>query len=145
MYIVKIQKTRENVEIPKYETNGSVGLDLRAEVENAIEIRPNETVLIGTGIKLELPQGVGAFIYARSGLATKQGLVPKNCVGVVDSDYRGEVMVALCNTSTETQIVQPKDRIAQLVIQRTEQVVLNVVQSLEETQRGDGGFGSTGK
>ena len=113
--------------------------------DEKIEIKPHETVLISTGIGMEIPAGYGGFIYARSGVATKRGLAPANKVGVIDADYRGEIKVALCNHTEVVQEVEPMERIAQLVIAPFLAVDFDEVDELSDTVRGSGGFGSTGK
>lgn len=139
---VKIKKLNENCILPKYQTMHSAGCDLHA-IESAV-IPAGETKLIGTGFSLEIPLGFGGFIFARSGMALKRGLAPANKVGVIDSDYRGEVMVAVYNQSKETQTVEKGERIAQLVILPIYQVEFTEIVNGTETQRGTGGFGSTG-
>lgn len=132
----------------KMPTNGSqyaAGYDLYAAIEEPVTIYPGTCEKIGTGLAMEIPTGYFGAIFARSGLATKQGLRPANCVGVVDSDYRGEVIVALHNDSNEARQVQPDERIAQLVLMPYGVVdCFEVVDDLEDTDRGAGGFGSTG-
>ena len=132
----------------KMPTNGSqyaAGYDLYAAIEEPVTIYPGTCEKIGTGLAMEIPTGYFGAIFARSGLATKQGLRPANCVGVVDSDYRGEVIVALHNDSNEARQVQPYERIAQLVLMPYGVVEkFEVVDDLENTDRGTGGFGSTG-
>ena len=132
----------------KMPTNGSqyaAGYDLYAAIEEPVTIYPGTCEKIGTGLAMEIPTGYFGAIFARSGLATKQGLRPANCVGVVDSDYRGEVIVALHNDSNEARQVQPDERIAQLVLMPYGVVdCFEVVDDLEDTNRGAGGFGSTG-
>lgn len=132
----------------KMPTNGSqyaAGYDLYAAIEEPVTIYPGTCEKIGTGLAMEIPTGYFGAIFARSGLATKQGLRPANCVGVVDSDYRGEVIVALHNDSNEARQVQPDERIAQLVLMPYGVVEkFEVVDDLEDTDRGAGGFGSTG-
>jgi dUTP pyrophosphatase len=132
----------------KMPTNGSqyaAGYDLYAAIEEPVTIYPGTCEKIGTGLAMEIPAGYFGAIFARSGLATKQGLRPANCVGVVDSDYRGEVIVALHNDSNEARQVQPDERIAQLVLMPYGVVdCFEVVDDLEDTDRGAGGFGSTG-
>lgn len=132
----------------KMPTNGSqyaAGYDLYAAIEEPVTIYPGTCEKIGTGLAMEIPTGYFGAIFARSGLATKQGLRPANCVGVVDSDYRGEVIVALHNDSNEARQVQPDERIAQLVLIPYGVVEkFEVVDDLEDTDRGAGGFGSTG-
>lgn len=143
---IKIKKLRKNAKIPTYGTALSAGADLYAAIESAVEIAPNETKFIPTGLSIEFPQGYGGMIYARSGLSCKQGLAPANKVGIVDADYRGEVMVALHNHSNETRIVSPEDRIAQIVFTPFLKGVFEEVNSFddEQTERGTGGFGHTG-
>lgn len=131
-------------EIPKYATSGSAGADLTACIAEPILITAGKTEKIPTGIALAVPEGYAAFIYARSGLASKFGIAPANCVGVVDSDYRGEVLVALSNHSDKDYTVEPFERIAQLVIAPVAQAEFTV-EELSSTDRGEGGFGSTGK
>lgn len=141
---MKIKKLNENAIIPTYGTEYSAGADLYACTEEDITINPGETKLIKTGIAMEIPVGYAGFIYARSGLASKKGLAPANKVGVIDADYRGEVMVALYNQSNEPQVIAAKERIAQLVIAPFLKVEFEEVDELTETVRGAGGFGSTG-
>lgn len=141
---MKIKKVRENAVIPKYATNYAAGADLYACIEEEVVLKPGETKLIPTGLAMEIPEGYGGFIYARSGLASKRGLAPANKVGVVDSDYRGEVMVALYNQSSEEQIIGVKERIAQLIVAPYLKVDFEEVDELEETSRGANAFGSTG-
>jgi dUTP pyrophosphatase len=142
--IVKIKKLNENAKMPTYGSPYSAGADLYACIDNEITIAPSETVLIKTGLAMELSCGYVALIYARSGLATKRGLAPANKVGVVDSDYRGEIMVALHNHSTVPQVVTKDERIAQMVITPYITAEFVEAESLSETIRGEGGFGSTG-
>lgn len=141
---INIKKLNENAVVPTYGSVYAAGADLYACIEKDEIIEPNETKLIKTGLAIELPVGYAAFIYARSGLASKRGLAPANKVGVVDCDYRGEIMVALHNHSKEAQAVSPKERIAQMVIAPYITAEFDVVDTLSETARGDGGFGSTG-
>ena len=142
-YNVKIKKLNENAIIPTYGSPYSAGADLYSAMDDTV-IPPHTTVLIKTGLALELPVGFAGLIYARSGLASKRGLAPANKVGVIDCDYRGEVMVALHNHSEASQTVAKGERIAQLVI--TPYVVADFEEAdeLSETVRGEGGFGSTG-
>lgn len=142
---IEIKKLRENAVIPRYGTSYSAGADLYAALEKTAAIAPSETRLIPTGLAVAIPEGYAGLIYARSGLASKAGLAPANKVGVVDADYRGEVMVALHNHSTEVRYVECGERIAQLVIAPVYQADFCEVEELSETARGDGGFGSTGK
>ena len=143
---IKIKKLNQNAIVPKYGSDDAVCADLYACIDEneRIEIAPGETKLVKTGIAIESPKGLGAFIFARSGLATKQGLAPANKVGVVDPDYRGEIMVALHNHSTETRIVTNGDRIAQLGFLPYVVGKFMEVDELNDTNRGAGGFGSTG-
>lgn len=141
---VKIKKLNEYAVAPKYASISAAGADLYAAVESSVTIKSGETFLVPTGICMEIPEGYAGLIFARSGLATKKGLAPANKVGVIDSDYRGEVMVALFNHSKEDFILERGERIAQLVI--TPYLTADFVQtdSLSDTERGEGGFGSTG-
>ncbi len=142
---VKIKKLNENAKIPTYGSPYAAGADLYALCEEDITIEPHETVLIKTGLAIELPIGYAAFIYARSGLASKRGLAPANKVGVVDCDYRGEIMVALHNHSNEKQVVGTGERIAQMVIAPYITAEFEEAAELSDTVRGEGGFGSTGR
>ncbi len=142
---VNIKKLNENAIIPTYGSDFSAGADLYACIDSELTIKAGETVLVKTGLAIEIPQGYGGFIYARSGLASKRGLAPANKVGVVDCDYRGEVMVALHNHSSVDQAILPKERIAQLVIAPYLKADFEVVEELSDTVRGQGGFGSTGR
>lgn len=142
---INIKKFNENAIIPTYGSELAAGCDVYADIEKNIEINPGETKLIGTGIGMEIPRGYVGLVYARSGLATKKGLAPANKVGVIDADYRGEIMVALHNHSNETRVVEPKERIAQLVIAPYIKADFKEVNEFEEdTERGTNGFGSTG-
>jgi len=140
--VLKIKKLTSNAIIPTYGTEFSAGADLYS-TENLI-IKPGEMVLVKTGLSMEIPNGYVGLIYARSGLATKRGLAPANKVGVIDSDYRGEIMVALYNHSKQEQTVQEGERVAQIVITPYLKVDYQEVEELESTIRGKGGFGSTG-
>jgi len=131
--------------LPQYETAGSAGMDLRANLENPITLRPLERALVPTGLFIELPQGCEAQIRPRSGLAAKRGLTMLNSPGTIDSDYRGEIKCIVVNLSNEPQIIEPGERIAQMVIARYEQIAWLETEMLDETERGAGGFGSTGK
>ena len=142
--IVKIKKLNQNAKLPTYGSPYSAGADLYACIENDITIEPNQTVLVKTGLAMELSVGYVALIYARSGLATKRGLAPANKVGVVDCDYRGEIMVALHNHSTVAQTISKDERIAQMVITPYITADFEETDVLSDTVRGDGGFGSTG-
>lgn len=142
---VKIKKLDERASIPTYGSTHSAGADLYALIDDHIVINPGETKLIRTGLAMELPEGFAGLIYARSGLASKKGLAPANKVGVIDSDYRGEVMVALHNHSKVSQVIEDKERIAQLVITPFYKATFIESEELDDTLRGTGGFGSTGK
>ena len=131
--------------LPSYETIASAGMDLRASIENAVELLPMQRALIGTGLFLELPVGYEAQIRPRSGLAAKFGITVLNSPGTIDADYRGEIKVILINLGTETFVINNGERIAQMIIAKHERAVWSEVEELEQTQRGAGGFGSTGK
>lgn len=141
---IKIKKLNENAIIPTRATNGSAGLDLYACLDNSETILPGETKLIKTGVAISIEKDCVAYVYARSGLAVKKGITLANCVGVIDSDYRGEICVALHNISKEAYEIKTQERIAQLVIQRVEYPNIVITETLDETKRGEGGFGSTG-
>lgn len=141
---VNIKKLNDNAIIPTYGSRFAAGADLYACIENDVVVNPHQTVMIPTGIALELPVGYAGLIYARSGLATKKGLAPANKVGVVDCDYRGEVKVCLHNHSEVAQTVAVGERVAQLVITPYITAEFITVEELSDTARGAGGFGSTG-
>jgi dUTP pyrophosphatase len=136
---------RSNNPLPKYETKGSAGMDLRANLSEAITLQPMERRLIPTGISIELPQGYEAQIRPRSGLALKKGITCVNSPGTIDSDYRGEVGAILINLSSEAQVIEHGERVAQMVIAKYITAIFEEVSVLSETERGAGGFGSTGK
>ena len=142
---VRFVKLNNEAKIPVYSSASAAGADLCALPGDDITILPGETVLIHTGLAMEIPEGYAAFIFARSGLAAKRGLAPANKVGVVDSDYRGEIMVALHNHSETAQTVAGGERIAQMVIMPFLRGEFAETDTLSETDRGTGGFGSTGK
>lgn len=143
---IQITKLRENAKIPTRGSEKAAGYDLYACLDtDKIEIAPHTTAKIGTGLAVAVPDGYFGAVFARSGLAAKEGLRPANCVGVCDSDYRGEYIVALHNDSDTVRTVQNGDRIAQLVVMPFLAVEFQEVDSLDETERGAGGFGSTGK
>ena len=142
---VKIKKLFPEAKLPVYGSAQAAGADLYALSDHNIRIGPNETAIVHTGLAAEIPEGFVGLIYARSGLATKKGLAPANKVGVIDSDYRGEIRVALHNHSKYEQCIQPYDRIAQLVIAPYVFADFEEAEELDETDRGEGGFGSTGK
>lgn len=142
---VKIIKLKENAVISTKGSEKSAGYDLYACIEESMFIKPHETVMVGTGLSMELPDGTFGAIFARSGIATKRGLSPANKVGVCDSDYRGEYIVALHNHTDKTQWVDPGERIAQLIMMPYLDIYFNEVCELDDTERGGGGFGSTSK
>lgn len=160
MNTIKIVRIAPDVIMPTKAHDTDAGFDLYAYCPDAtfyswesgcqlnvkgVKVRPNETYKFHTGIKMAIPDGYWGGIYARSGLATNCGLRPANCVGVIDSSYRGEIIVAIHNDSNETQLVHNGDRIAQLVIQKVEPTVFEEVSELDETSRGESGFGGSGK
>ena len=144
MLPIKVKKLRENAYLPTYETAAAVGADLHACIDRDIPVEPGQTYFFPTGLAMEIPVGCAGLIYARSGLSCKKGLAPANKVGVVDSDYRGEVIVALHNHSAQAVTVSPGNRIAQLVITPVFTPGFYEVSELSDTQRADAGFGSTG-
>jgi dUTP pyrophosphatase len=141
---VPIINTSSN-ELPAYATSGSSGMDIRAFITAPIQLAPLERTLVATGLYLEIPEGYEAQIRPRSGLAIKQGITCLNTPGTIDADYRGEIKVILINLSNDVQTINNGDRIAQMVFQKVEQVALVIVENINETVRGAGGFGSTGK
>ncbi len=142
---IQIKKIKENATIPTRGSDRAAGYDLYACLDEEVTVGAGETVKIGTGLSIAVPEGYFGAIFARSGLAAKEGLRPANCVGVADSDYRGEYIVALHNDSSVSRVVTPGERIAQLVVMPYLSVEFEEVDSLDETERGAGGFGSTGK
>lgn len=142
---ISVKKLKDNAIIPTRGSAYAAGYDLYACIDATVEIPPHTTAKIGTGLAFALPDGYFAAIFARSGLAAKQGLRPANCVGVCDSDYRGEYIVALHNDSDIPQAVNPGDRIAQMAVLPFMALDFDLTDSLPDTLRGDGGFGSTGK
>ena len=142
---VNIKRLNENAIIPTRATEYSAGMDLYACTSTPVVIAPHETVKISTGLAMQLPHGYFGAIFARSGLSTKQGLRPATCVSVIDEDYTGEWIIPLHNDSNESQIINPMERIAQTVIMPYLPVEFNEVDELSETERGERGFGSTGK
>ncbi len=143
--ILKIQRLAHNKFVPEYKTEGAAGMDLCAAIDAPITLKPLERKLIPTGLKIELEHGYEAQVRPRSGLSIKHGITLINCIGTVDEDYRGEICVPIVNLSNESYTIQPDERIAQMVISRVEQAEIEVVTELSETNRGEGGFGSTGK
>lgn len=142
---INIKRLNPNAILPTRGSEQAAGYDLYACIDEPVTIPPHSTVKVGTGLSIELPDNYFGAIFARSGLATKKGLRPANCVGVCDSDYRGEYIVALHNDSDIGVIINPEERIAQLVVLPYLPVEFNEVDSLTDTERGDGGFGSTDK
>ncbi|MBL0181549.1 MAG: dUTP diphosphatase [Chitinophagaceae bacterium] len=140
---VNIINTSDN-DLPAYATSGSAGMDIRANLQNPVTLQPLERQLIPTGLFIELPDGYEAQVRPRSGLAIKQGITCLNSPGTVDADYRGELKVILINLSNTIQTIHHGDRIAQIIIAKTERAELVLVQELNETTRGGGGFGHTG-
>ena len=142
---IKVKKLKDNAIIPTYGSDGAAGADLYACLEQDVTIAPGETAFIPTGLSMMIPVGTAGLIYARSGMACKRGLAPANKVGVIDSDYRGEFIVVLHNHGTQSQTVSHGERIAQLVITPVFTPGFEEVDELTDTERGTGGFGSTGK
>ena len=142
---IPVKKLKENAMLPTYGSLDAAGADLYACLDAAVTIEPGKTVFVPTGIAMEIPKGYAGLAYARSGLACKQDLAPANKVGVIDSDYRGEFMIALHNHGSQTRTVSHGDRIAQLVITPVYTPGFKEVAEWSDTQRGTGGFGSTGK
>lgn len=142
---VKIKKSRDDAVIPKYATEFSAGADLYACIDEPVEIIPGETAFISAGLALEIPEGFFGLVAARSGLASKCGIAPANKIGVIDSDYRGEVTVALFNHSNEVRQICPGERIAQIIIVPYYTAEFKELPELGESERGAGGFGSTGE
>jgi dUTP pyrophosphatase len=136
---------KSNNPLPAYATKGSSGMDLRASLDEEVTLKPLERRLISTGLFIELPMGYEAQVRPRSGLAIKNGLTCLNSPGTIDADYRGEIKVILINLSSEAQNINTGDRIAQMIIQKVEQVNIIEVGELNETERGEGGFGHSGK
>ena len=144
--VLNFRKLSEKACPPKRATTGSAGMDLCACIDEDITLMPNKRVLIPCGVAIELPSSeYGAFIFARSGLAIKHGIALSNGVGVIDSDYRGEVCVGLYNSGEKEYTIKPGERVAQMVIMKVENFPICEVEKLDDTQRGTGGFGSTGK
>lgn len=142
---IHVKKLREDAILPTYGSAEAAGADLYACLDHAVVIEPGETAWIPTGLSLEVPKGCAGLVYARSSLGAKRGLAPANKVGVIDSDYRGEIRVVLLNHSKQTQTVEHGERIAQFLITPVLTPVYEEVSELTETDRGAGGFGSTGK
>lgn len=136
---------RSSNSLPAYATEGSSGMDIRADIPQPFELKAMQRMLVPTGLFIELPLSYEAQVRPRSGLAIKQGITCLNTPGTIDADYRGEIKVILINLSNETQVIQPGDRIAQLVFQKVEKIVLVDTTEISSTLRGEGGFGHTGK
>lgn len=143
-FVLKIEQLPHCEDVPSYKTKDASGMDLMAAICEPVTLKPLERKLIPTGIKIEVPRGFEAQIRARSGLAIKNGITLINAIGTIDADYRGEICVGLVNLSNEDFTINPKDRIAQMVICPVIMAHIEVVQKLSETARGAGGFGSTG-
>lgn len=143
--MIEIKLVTKSGNIPAYETEGSAGMDLKAVLNEPVVLAPGERRLIPTGLFIELPQGYEAQVRARSGLAIKHGITLINCVGTIDSDYRGEIQVPLVNLGQEDFEIKNGERIAQMVIAKYEQVSWKITDELSETERGAGGFGHTGR
>lgn len=141
---INVKKLNDLAKLPTRGSEYAAGLDLYANISEPIIIEPHTTCKIGTGISMELPNGTFGAIFARSGLATKKGLRPANCTGIIDSDYRGEYIVAIYNDSNLSQTIEPQERIAQLILLPFIPMSLIEVDTLTETARGDGGFGHSG-
>ena len=143
---VEVKVVREKgVELPKYETKGSAGMDVRANIKEPITLKSLERILIPTGLKVAIPEGYEIQVRPRSGLAIKHGITMLNTPGTVDSDYRGELKVIVVNLSNEAYTIEPNERIGQFVLNKIEQIEFVEVQELDSTERGEGGFGHTGK
>ena len=143
---IKIKKLKENAKIPKRATNGSAGMDLYACIDEPITLAPGQLAIVPTGIAIALPGNTcAAFLYARSGLGVKHGICLSNGVGVIDSDYRGEICAGLCNVSDKPYTIEPDERVCQMVIAPVLTPDVAEVNELDDTDRGEGGFGSTGK
>lgn len=142
---LRIKKLDPRAKVPTYGTACAAGADLYVCLDEAVTIGPGETKLLPTGLSIAVPEGYAGLIFARSGLATKRDLAPANKVGVIDADYRGPLMVSLHNHGLSEQVVEPGERVAQLAIVPVLAPEMELVEELEETQRGAGGFGSTGR
>lgn len=142
---IKVKKLNEFAKLPTRGSSDAAGYDLYAATNQILDIAPHSTIKVGTGLSFELPEGTFAAIFARSGIATKRGLRPANCVGVIDSDYRGPIIVALHNDTDEMQSVEPGERIAQMILLPFISMDFNEVNELSDTARGEGGFGDSGR
>lgn len=142
---VKVKKMSNTAILPERKSNGAAGYDLCVDSEKEILIEPFSTVMAYSGIALEIPNGYAGYIYARSGLSTKLGVRPATCVSVIDSDYRGNIGLPLHNDTKYHRLIQPYERVAQIIFKKTEEVEFELVNELDETERGENGFGSSGK
>ena len=142
---VRVKKVSSTAVLPSRGSSSAAGYDLYADLPEEIQIRPHETVTVDTGLQFELPEGYFAGIFARSGIAAREGLRPANCVGICDSDYRGNYMVALHNDSNEVRTVKVHEKIAQMIVMQYMMLEFEEAEELSTTARGEGGFGSTGK
>lgn len=142
---MKFMRLNQQAKVPTYGSDAAAGADLYTDSDAPITVAPGETVMVHTGIAVAVPEGHVGLVFARSGMATKRGLAPANKVGVIDADYRGELMVSLHNHSKEPQTIEAFERVAQLVIMPCVQVAYEETDTLDETARGSGGFGSTGR
>lgn len=144
MIDVKIKYLSKYASVPEYATDGSLGMDVSAALSAPLTIKAGERVLVPLGFALEIPEGWGAFIFPRSGLSFRKGISMSNCVGVIDTDYRGEVKASVINLSDKDYVVNPGDRIAQMLFLPVEKAKLTEAPELYDTERAEGGFGSTG-
>ena len=143
--IVKIVRENDKIELPKYETSGAAGMDVRVNITEPIVLGSLERTLVPTGLKIAIPEGYEVQVRPRSGLALKHGITLLNTPGTIDSDYRGELKIIIANMSKDAYTINPDERIGQLVLNKVEQIEWEVVETLDETERGAGGFGHTGK
>lgn len=142
---VRIRKLRPDAQLPVYSSDGAAGADLRVCLDEPVTIQPGETKMLPLGLAIEIPEGYVGLAYARSGMASKRGIAPANKVGVIDSDFRGEMMAALHNHGSVPQVIEPGERVLQLVIAPCVQATFTEADELSETGRGAGGWGSTGR
>lgn len=142
---IKVKKFSDTAVLPQKQSKGAAGYDLCADISEAVSIMPHGTVVIQSNIGVEIPEGYFGAVYARSGMSTKRGLRPATCVSVIDSDYRGSIGLPIHNDTNGIRVIEPYERVAQLVIQRAIDVEFVEVDELDSTDRGVGGFGSTGK
>ncbi len=142
---IRIKRVRPGAVLPEYGSAGAAGADLRACLTEAVTVQPGETKLLPTGLSIEIPEGYVGLVCARSGMASKRGLAPANKVGVIDSDYRGEIMGAMHNHGSVAQVIEPGERVLQLIIAPCVRAEFEEADELTDTGRGEGGFGSTGR